>query len=128
MDQMSAGRGGDRRGRLVGWLVSYGLNDRGVAHEVRSGRTFLGSEDDRSGTVIVVDESSIDTLHLAIKANQKHRVVVQDVFSRTGTFIQKGGADQEERLEGPTEIEHGDWMRVGNSTRFQFCQIQVAAR
>lgn len=128
MDQISGGRGGNRRGRLVGWLVSYGLNERGLAHEVRSGRTFLGSEDDSLGMAIVVDDSSIDSLHLAIKANQKHRVVIQDVFSSTGTFIQRVGTDQEARLEGPTEIEHGDWIRVGNSTRFQFCHIQISAR
>jgi hypothetical protein len=128
MEGRSAGQTEKRRGRLVGWLVSYGLNDQGVAYEVRSGRTFLGSQDDTDHSTIVVDESSIDSPHLAIKANQKHRVLVQDVFSRSGTFIQRGDSDQEERLEGPTELGHGDWIRIGSSTRFQFCLIQVSGR
>ena len=128
MEVKSASQTEKRRGRLVGWLISYGLNDQGVAYEVRSGRTFLGSQDDTGNPTIVVAESSIDTPHLAIKANQKHRVLVQDVFSRSGTFIQRGDSDQEERLEGPIELGHGDWLRIGSSTRFQFCLIQVSGR
>ena len=128
MELSSAGQTEKRRGRLVGWLVSYGLNDQGVAYEVRSGRTFLGSQDDAGSSTIVIAESSIDSPHLAIKANQKHRVLVQDIFSRSGTFIQRGDSDQEERLEVPTELRHGDWIRIGSSTRFQFCLIQISGR
>ena len=128
MEVRSAGQTEKRRGRLVGWLISYGLNVQGVAYEVRSGRTFLGSQNDIDNSTIVVAEPTIDTPHLAIKANQKHRVLVQDVFSRSGTFIQRGDSDQEERLEGPIELGHGDWLRIGSSTRFQFCLIQVSGR
>lgn len=119
----------DRKlGRLVGWLISFGLSDRGVAYEIRSGRTFLGSKDTQAEGTIVVSDSTVDSPHLAIKASQKHRVHIQDVFSRSGSFIRRGNSELEMRLEGPTELEHGDWIRVGNDIRFQVCLIELAGR
>lgn len=115
-------------GRLVGWLISFGISDQGVAYEIRSGRTFLGSREDGTDSAIVVAESSIDSPHLAIKASQKHRIHVQDVFSRAGSFIRRGSSEQETRLQGPIELEHGDWIRVGNEVRFQVCLIEATGR
>lgn len=115
-------------GRLVGWLISFGLSDRGMAYEIRSGRTFLGSNEGLTDDAIVVTEATIDSPHLAIKASQKHRVHIQDVFSRSGSFIRRSDSDQETRLEGPTELEHGDWIRIGNSVRFQVCLIPAIGR
>ena len=109
--------------RLVGWLVSYGLDELGATHEIRSGRSFVASEDSGPGRVMAVIESSISSPHLAIKATPRHRVMVQDIFSDHGSFITRADNNKEYPITGPTEIKHGDWIRVGQNVRFQVCII-----
>lgn len=117
-----------KKGRLVGWLVSYGLSDSGKSYEIRSGRSFIGSSDEGISRAITVNESSIDSPHLAIKASQKHRVHILDVFSRAGSFVRRGDSDSETKIDGSTEVGHGDWIRIGNSVRFQVCLVESNGR
>ena len=117
-----------KKGRLVGWLVSYGLSDSGESYEIRSGRSFIGSSDEGLSRSISVNESSIDSPHLAIKASQKHRVHILDVFSRAGSFVRRRDSDSETKIDGSTEVGHGDWIRIGNSVRFQVCLVDGAGR
>jgi len=112
--------------RLIGWLVSYGLDDNGAAYEIRAGRCLLG----RSGAegAISLEDDSISSPHLALNATTKHRVMVQDIFSEHGSYLKRGDADKESTISGPVEISHGDWLRIGNSTRFQVCLIDGPRR
>lgn len=109
--------------RLVGWLVSFGIEESGFSYEIRAGRCFVGSAKQDGLRILTVDESSVSTPHLAMKASAKHRVMVQDVFSEHGSFITRDGKTKEELISGPTELRHGDWLRVGKNTRFQVCLI-----
>jgi hypothetical protein len=129
---MNNGFGGTRKGsahgsgngRLVGWLVSYGLDAKGASFEIRSGRSFVTSESSTDGLrMIAVEDSSISAPHLALSATPKHRVMVQDIFSETGSYLCRSGDRDEKRIDGPTEVSHGDWLRVGENTRFQVCLI-----
>lgn len=109
--------------RLVGWLVSYGMDVDGFAYELRSGRTFVGSNNQNGMRLLTLEDRSVSAPHLAVKATAKHRVLIQDIFSEHGSFITREGKSKEELLSGPTELRHGDWIRLGKSARFQVCLI-----
>ncbi len=115
--------------RLVGWLVSYGLDELGSAFEIRAGRSFIVARKSCcDGRTFDIDEDSISSPHLVMKATPKHKVMVQDIFSDNGSYITRCNSDKEQPITGPTEIRHGDWIRVGKSTRFQVCLIDGQTR
>lgn len=125
---------GSKTGRIVGWLVSYGLDSNGAAFELRTGRTFLssttllpagqnGNVPEETQRCIIVKEDGVSSLHLALLATADHKLFIQDIFSEHGTFITKADADEETRLSGTVNAVHGDWIRVGEKIRFQVCLI-----
>lgn len=114
--------------RLVGWLVSYSADELGAAHEIRSGRSFISSQESGPDRVMAVVDSTVSAPHLALKATPKHRVMVQDIFSDHGSYIVRGDSQKEYPITGPTEIKHGDWIRVGQKIRFQVCLIDGPTR
>lgn len=121
-------RQGRQGNRLIGWLVSFGIADTGVAYEIRQGRTFIsGGSDGEARTIALVDES-VSAPHLAMNASPKHKVLVQDIFSDEGSFLCKSNSAEEMRITGPVYVEHGDWLRVGSNTRFQVCLIDGPSR
>ena len=117
----------DSKTRLIGWLVSYAENAKGTAHEIRAGRTIISSADLPGERLILLAQKDLDTPHLALMASPSHRVVAQDIFSQQGSFVVKGRNGAEQAISGPTEIEHGDWIRLGSKTRFQVCLIDSSA-
>ena len=114
--------------RLVGWLVSYGLDSLGAAYEIRAGRLLISSTPASDVRTISVAESSVSAPHVAVSASAAHQVLIQDIFSAHGTFITKSGADKEQRVTGPTPLHHGDWLRIGDKMRFQVCLIDMGRR
>ena len=121
-----------RSNRLLGWLVSFGIDQRGAAFEIRAGRTILtagtaagiaagtGSE----GHTITVRDETVSTPHAAINAVARDQVVlIQDIFSDYGTFITRAGERDESPVEGPVVLRHGDWIHIGETIRFQVCLI-----
>lgn len=111
-----------QKARLIGWLVSYALNEKGLAHEIRSGRSLITTGKSNDKFTIAVVDKNVSTPHAALSANSKHVVMIQDIFSDHGSFITRGGANGESPITGPTRIKHGDWIRFG-STVFQVCLI-----
>ncbi len=121
-------KGGTSSGnRLVGWLVSYEMDKMGKAFEIRAGRTLISAENGK-GRFITVADTQLSSPHMAISASQKHRVLVQDIFSDDGSFLTRSDADKESPINSPIEVGHGDWIRVGAKTRFQVCLIDMPAR
>ena len=114
--------------RLVGWLVSYGLDDMGYSYELRAGRSLITSEPSNNMRVMTLSEESVSAPHAAIKATTKHKVMIQDIFSDQGSYIAKQGTDKEIPVHGPMKLEHGDWIRVGRGSRFQVCLINGPSR
>ena len=123
-----------RSGRLVGWLVSYGLDSSGAAYELRTGRTFLssslflpagrnGSSPESAERCVVIKDGGISPLHVALLATASHQLFIQDIFSDHGTFIVKAGSGDEKMVAGTCEAGHGDWIRIGERIRFQVCLI-----
>lgn len=114
--------------RLVGWLVSYGLDDLGASYEIRSGRSFVTGKNSQLGRAYEIEDSSISNPHIAVSADAKHTVLVQDVFSENGSYLTRAGSEEEVVISGPTEIAHGDWLRVGDTNRFQVCLIDGSSK
>ena len=114
--------------RLVGWLVSYALDSKGKTFEIRAGRSLLSSEGSRETRVITVADDSIAAPHAALSASVRHRVMIQDIFSDSGTYVTKGAGQKEFKVSSPTEINHGDWVRVGDNVRLQVCLIDGPSR
>ncbi len=117
-----------RENRLVGWLVSFEMDARGKSFEIRAGRSLLSSETGKDKRVITVQDDSISSPHVALSASTRHKVMVQDIFSDFGTYITKGNSGKESEVHGPTELEHGDWLRIGEKTRLQVCLIDGPRR
>lgn len=115
----------DRRdNRLLGWLVSYGLDAQGAAFEIRAGRSLLTARSLGDKREILVAEETISAPHAAINAISRDDVVLlQDIFSDYGTFISRAGQREESPVEGAVVLHHGDWIRVGETVRFQVCLI-----
>lgn len=109
--------------RLIGWLVSYADDVQGRAFQIHAGRSFISSQTVGSDAVILLEGKAICAPHAALNASRHHRLMIQDVFSQHGTFLTKRGSEKEVQVHGPTEISHGDWLRIGESTRFQVCLI-----
>lgn len=115
--------------RLIGWLVSYEMDSMGKAYEIRTGRTFIGSDDIAPDqNFIALADETICSMHSAMNASPRHRVVVQDIFSEHGTFLSRAGSNSEKPVNGPIELEHGDWIRIGNKIRFQLCLIDAPVK
>jgi len=127
-DKSGSRQAGDSRNRLVGWLVSYQMDQLGRFFEIRSGRTIVSFDKAGAGRMITVDENGVSSPHLAINASARHRVMILDIFSENGSFITKSATGQERKVDGPTELEHGDWLRIGDKTRFQVCLIDGPSR
>jgi len=133
MNRQRRRRAGSNKGpskkekKLVGWLVSFGLDAAGEYFELRSGRTLISANNSNDNSTITLSENSVSSPHMAVSASASHKLLIQDIFSRHGTYITKSDDKEETRLEGPTQVEHGDWIRIGQNTRFQVCLIDGAS-
>ncbi len=109
--------------QLMGWLVSYGLDERGVSFELRTGRSFVTADRAASGRTVTIADRTVSSPHAAILVSREQPVLLQDVFSEQGTFLMRSGAGDEVRVTGPVELGHGDWVRFGKTVRFQVCLV-----
>lgn len=119
-------------GKLIGWLVSYAGNAQGQAHELRTGRFIVSSPAGQAGNaeerLIAIEEQSVSAPHAAMNALPNHKLVVQDIFSQHGSYLTKANSAQETPITGPVEVGHGDWIRLGERTRFQVCLVDAPAK
>jgi hypothetical protein len=104
------------------------MDDMGHAYEIRAGRTLISSHKQNGNRAITVQEETVSSPHSALHASRKHQVLIQDVFSDYGTYLQRATAKKEEAVAGPIEMEHGDWLRIGENTRLQLCLIEGAGK
>ncbi len=117
-----------KNNRLVGWLVSYQNAERGSYYELREGRSFVGSGIIQGERIISMDSKEFSTAHAVLNASPEHRVMIQDIFSQSGTFVSKSGHSDEVPANGPIELSHGDWIRLGNNLKFQVCLIDGCSK
>ena len=114
--------------KLIGWLVTYSGSDRGSYYELRSGRSFVSSGVVQGERIISVDQKVVGVAHALLNASTEQQVVVQDLFSSIGTFVTRSGSGDETAVNGPLELNHGDWVRFGENLKFQLCLIDGGSR
>lgn len=99
-------------GTLVGWLVNYSTNSKGVAFELRVGRRFIGRQALRNDDLVIQD-SAVSTPHSLIHV-EKGQVVIQDLMSETGTFVKVQNGNEFVRKDASTKLQHGDVLKLGS--------------
>lgn len=96
--------------KLVGWLVSYTLDDMGVDYKLYEGRNIIGRDNDCN---ITVNDKMVSGKH-AVILFRAEKYSISDQQSSHGTFV------NEEDIElAPHYIKDGDIIRIGE-TIFKF--------
>lgn len=98
--------------KLLGWFVSYQNNNHGTYYEIREGRAFFGGGTIQGERLISLNSKQFQTVHAVLQASPAAGVMIQDVFSTSGTFVSRGGSSDEQPVTSPTELGHGDWVQL----------------
>jgi hypothetical protein len=99
-------------GRLFGWLVSY-VNPKGDAVELREGKFFV-SRTSLKASDLILDDESVSTPHAMVSVSSSDGLRVQDLMSERGVFVRPQAGDSYQRVGDVTELQHGDWLRIGD--------------
>lgn len=99
------------KGRLFGWLVNYADPD-GSAIELREGRFFISGSSLKPND-LVLDDPSVSTPHAMVSIALDGGLQMQDLMSDRGLFVRRRNGDTYNREE-QVQIEHGDWLRIGD--------------
>jgi len=94
--------------RLVGWLISYTIDDMGVDFRLFEGRTTVGTNPQNS--ISITNDVSISNHHLTILF-RKDIFKVKDELSSNGTII--NGKDLEP--DEVRELKDGDEIKLGDT-------------
>lgn len=92
--------------KLVGWLVSYTIDDAGVDFKLYEGRNIIGRDGDCQ---IVIPDGGVTGRH-AIILYRNGKYSITDQQSSNGTYV--NGEDIE--LD-PRYLKDGDVIKVGNT-------------
>lgn len=93
--------------KLVGWLVSYTLDDAGVDFKLYEGRNMIGRDMDCQ---ITIDDKSVSGKH-ALLLYRAGKYSIADQMSTQGTFVN----DVDIELD-PKYLKDGDKIVMGKTT------------
>jgi len=96
--------------KLVGWLVSYTLDELGIDYKIYEGRNIIGRDIECN---ITVNDGRMSGKH-AVLLFRANKYSLTDSQSSHGTFVN----DEDIELE-PRYLKDGDIIRMGN-TVFRF--------
>lgn len=94
------------KGKLVGWLVSYGRNPDGEDYRIYAGYNRIGAN---PVCDIVIEDETVSGSH-AIIVYREGRFLVKDDLSRNGTFV--NGRE----ISEAHPLQSYDAVRLGNTT------------
>jgi hypothetical protein len=94
------------KGQLVGWLVTFNLNQDGTDYRLRAGRNLLGAN---PSCDIIVEDDAVSSVHASI-VYRNGRCFIKDELSSNGTFV------NEVEIQEPRQLQSYDEIRVGNTT------------
>jgi len=97
--------------KLVGWLVSYTLDDMGYDFRIYEGKNVIGSNP--GNEVSVLQDNSVSGKHATLLF-RNNKFLLRDEFSTNGTYLNDIIVEKE-----TPEIKDGDIIKVGN-TIFKF--------
>lgn len=92
--------------KLVGWLVSYTIDESGVDFKLYEGRNIIGRDSDCQ---IVIPDGAVTGKH-AILLYRNGKYSITDQQSSNGTYVN----DEDIELD-PKYIHDGDIIRVGDT-------------
>ena len=97
--------------KLVGWLVSYTLDEMGYDFRLYEGKNVIGKKP--GVEVPVLQDNSVSNVHATILF-RNNKFLLRDEFSTNGTYLNGVMVEQD-----TPELKDGDIIKVGN-TVFKF--------
>lgn len=108
---------------VLGFLVSYDVDDNGEVFELRQGRVIVTSERAAHGDYLVIADESISPMHAILRITGAGEVQVLDQLSEFGTKIKRLGLETMEDLSGErSPVGHGDVIYFGKRS-FHVCMV-----
>jgi len=98
--------------KLVGWLISYTIDDMGVDYRLFEGRNTIGT--DAENSLHISSDITISGHHMTILF-RGNKFLAKDELSSNGTFIN----DNELNPDQVIELKDGDIIKIGD-TQFVF--------
>lgn len=111
---------------VVGFLVSYDVNENGEFIPLRVGRLIITSEaSTNGGNYFLIKDESVSPMHAILRIGASGEVQVLDQLSEFGTKI-KHLSGEEDQLSGEKgSLHHGDIVSFGNRT-YNVCIVEKA--
>jgi len=110
---------------LVGFLVSFDDDPRGVFVELREGRMMVTSESVGTAPCLLLAHPSVCPMHAIMKLVSGEPIHILDQLSQFGTRVIDSESGQERRLSGEKGIaRHGDIVYFGER-KFHVCLVSV---
>ncbi len=108
---------------IIGFLVSYDMDENGAVFELRTGRLIVTSEAPGAGNYLVVNDDTVSPMHAIMRITQDAEIQVLDQLSEFGTRIQRAGSEDQEELSGDKGVlGHGDLIMFGER-KFHVCIV-----
>ena len=98
--------------KIVGWIISYTLDEMGVDYRIYEGRNTIGR--DASNTIPITKDTTISSEHVIILF-RNGSFKIKDRMTANGTFLN----GEEIEVEEAYDLNDGDEIRLGN-TIFRF--------
>jgi len=95
------------RRRLVGWLVSYTIDEMGVSFELYEGRNIIGRDTDCN--IAVANDNMMSGKHATLLFRE-NTYSVRDEMSAHYTFVNNENIEIEAHI-----LKDGDEIRMGNT-------------
>lgn len=103
-----------KKGKIVGFLISYDESEDGEFFELRAGRLMVSSDISDSGNLLYLSDDSVSPMHAILRVGTGGEVQILDQLSEEGTRIRHSSSGQEEELSGEkSSLEHGDEVWFG---------------
>lgn len=108
---------------VIGFLVSYDVDENGTIFELRSGRLIVSNTTAGEGNCLVIHDETVSPMHAIIRVATDCTIQVLDQLSEFGTKIIRLGDETEEELSGEKSmLGHGDILMFGERS-FHVCTI-----
>jgi hypothetical protein len=112
-------------GALVGFLVSFDADPRGMFVELREGRMIVTSESVGAAPCLVIEDSSVSPMHAIMRISSGEPIYILDQLSEFGTRIIHMDSREDESLSGEKGVaRHGDVVFFGEK-KFHVCLVSI---
>jgi hypothetical protein len=112
-------------GALVGFLVSFDADPKGMFVELREGRMIVTSESVGAAPCLVIEDSSVSPMHAIMRISSGEPIYILDQLSEFGTRIIHADSGKDEALSGEKGVaRHGDIVFFGEK-KFHVCLVSI---